>query len=75
MSLFMYIYTVPLYCEMKIWMFHITCIKLTTCLLLLSEDGVHIVIFCMELMSKLRKYMPNLDGLFCSLLQVIIHFM
>lgn len=34
-----------------------------------SEDGVHIVIFCMELMSKLRKYMPNLDGLFCSLLQ------
>ncbi|XP_062582174.1 protein CIP2A homolog L-like [Saccostrea cucullata] len=34
-----------------------------------SEDGVHIVIFCLELMSKLRKYMPNLDGLFCSLLQ------
>ncbi|XP_078321392.1 protein CIP2A-like isoform X2 [Crassostrea virginica] len=34
-----------------------------------SEDGVHIVIFCMELMSKLRKYMPNLDALFCSLLQ------
>ncbi|XP_078310220.1 protein CIP2A-like [Crassostrea virginica] len=35
----------------------------------LVEDGVHIVIFCMELMSKLRKYMPNLDALFCSLLQ------
>ncbi|XP_056014640.1 protein CIP2A homolog isoform X2 [Ostrea edulis] len=34
-----------------------------------SEEGVHIVIFCMELMSKLKKYMPNVDGLFCSLLQ------
>ncbi|KAK3098139.1 hypothetical protein FSP39_016534 [Pinctada imbricata] len=34
-----------------------------------SDTGVEVVIFCMDLMAKLRKSIPEVDGLFCSLLQ------